>query len=172
MSATFTLPVTAGHGHIHSSSRSHQRHRASSRLAPPFALPRIPSESIVHQTQTPHSHDEDKMDHHHSHNSSTFSSNHVALAPALDTSSGVVVGKGKDSKSGYAPPAAAYRPPRRVVSKPTSFLLPAHRKVLPHTWHTCRRRVQTNLLLHVAQPDLYGRPVDIWLSDWLTWPDQ
>jgi solute carrier family 30 (zinc transporter), member 5/7 len=63
------------------------------------------------------------MDHHHSHNSSSFSSNHVALAPALDTSSGLVGGKRKDSKSGYAPPAAAYRPPRRVVSKPTSFLL-------------------------------------------------
>ena len=43
------------HGRTHSHGRSYQRTRASSRLAPPFSLPRIPSERTVsHQDSTEH----------------------------------------------------------------------------------------------------------------------
>ena len=69
----------------------------------------------------PQSHDE-KMGH-HSHNSSSFHANHVALAPPLDLSTDLIVSKRKDSQSSYAPPAAAYRQSRTHVSRPTSFLL-------------------------------------------------
>ena len=63
MSATFALPLVStdhfSHGksysdsaaHISSQPRSHQRTRAGSRLAPPFIMPRIPSESLVAREQ-------------------------------------------------------------------------------------------------------------------------
>ena len=63
------------------------------------------------------------MSHDHSHNRSSYSLNHVSLAPPLDISMPLKVGKRKDSKSEYAPPAAAYRPARRDVWRPTALLL-------------------------------------------------
>ena len=60
---------------------------------------------------------------HHAHNSSSFMANHVVLAPPLDTSGDLLFGKRTESKSDYTPPVAAYRPPLRNISRPTSFLL-------------------------------------------------
>ncbi len=45
------------HGRTHSHTRSYQRHRASSRLAPPFGLPRIPSERLVPQQNDSQEHE-------------------------------------------------------------------------------------------------------------------
>ena len=50
--STYAIPLMStndpfSHGRTHSHTRSYQRSRASSRLAPPFPLPRIPSERLV-----------------------------------------------------------------------------------------------------------------------------
>lgn len=152
MSATFTLPVTAndsfGHGHAHTGSKSHQRHRASSRLAPPFALPRIPSESIVqqqvaHSHEHPHEHGHEHDDmHHHSHNSASFSVNSLIPSPSLDFK----IGKRKDSDASsiYTPPVAAYKPVIHNVSKPTAFLL---------------RRTESYPLMHGILADVESRRI-------------
>jgi solute carrier family 30 (zinc transporter), member 5/7 len=108
------MPVTAGHGHSHTGSR-HHRQRASSKISPPFSLPRIPSDSIVQQEE------EKKAHHHHSH--SSFHANHVAMAPSINTSDKIMVAKRKDSKS-YAPPSPlTHKHTHRNVSLPTTYLL-------------------------------------------------
>ena len=73
-----------------------------------------------HSHDHTHDHDHDHGGHDHGHhNTHSYGSNRLIHAPILEPT----VGKRKDSKSTYAPPAAAYRPPRHNVSKPTDLLL-------------------------------------------------
>lgn len=83
--STFALPLMSsheqlGHGRTLSKTRSYQRHRASSRLAPPFPLPRIPSERLVLPQDFPETselHDVEIHSHDHSHD--VFSTSNTDL---------------------------------------------------------------------------------------------
>lgn len=142
MSATFTLPVSSAehfsHGRTNSQARSHQRTRASSRLAPPFPLPRIPSESMPQPRQF-HKHEpsqdffvddvdehEHEHDHGHSHNHSHTPNLNLIPTPRLEPSE-QTLRKLNTSHStldmGSQSAVDAYRPSPRDVSKPTDFLL-------------------------------------------------
>lgn len=139
MSTTFTLPVSSAehfsHGRTNSQARSHQRNRASSRLVPPFPLPRIPSESMPQPRQF-HKHEPsqdffvDAIDEHDgSRHSHTFSYPNLNLIPTPKLEpAGQTLRKLNTSHSSLdmgSPRSAvhAYRPSPRAVSKPTDFLL-------------------------------------------------
>jgi zinc transporter 5/7 len=144
MSTTFTLPVSSAehfsHGRANSQARSHQRNRASTRLAPPFPLPRIPSESIPQPRQfhkhqpsqdffvdaiDEHDHSHDGHSHSHSHKQSHPNMNLIPT-PRLEPT-GQALRKLNTSHSildmGPGSAVDAYRPSPRAVSKPTGFLL-------------------------------------------------
>ena len=72
-----------------------------------------------------HHHDHGDHSHHDhdSHNHQSSGHNRLASAPLLESSGQQKIGKRKQSKTTYTPPAAAYRPPRQEVSKPTDILL-------------------------------------------------
>lgn len=125
MSATFTLPVAAtdnckhehphtpshAHSHSHTPSRSHQRHRTGSRLTTPFPLARIPSESVIQQSDMSRLPPVDTSLHRHT---------HISPAPSLDLSNDQFIPKRRNTE------AKAYsgRPTfQRSFSKPTQLLL-------------------------------------------------
>lgn len=126
MSETLTLPITADHfapGHEHRQSRSHQR---SSRLAPPFPLPRIPSgvEVPAEQTIPQHNHDLTKVCSHKRHESiESFRSR----SSSNGSSASLVVNK-RIFEPHTAPVMTAMAHQHRHVSKPTDMLLHATEK--------------------------------------------
>jgi cation diffusion facilitator family transporter len=142
MSTTFTLPVSSAehfsHGRTNSQARSHQRNRASSRLAPPFPLPRIPSESMPQPRQyhkhepsqdffVDAVHERDEHEHHnHSHSHSHTPNLNLIPTPRLEPT-GQTLRKLNTSQTtldiGSRSAVDAYRPSPRAVSKPTDFLL-------------------------------------------------
>ena len=100
--STFAFPLMSSseqsnHGRSHSHTQSYQRHRTSSRLAPPFALPRIPSERLVPQQHESHdSHDSQEYqkidlgkqeDPFSTNNENAFHKNHLRSSPELWPSS-------------------------------------------------------------------------------------
>ena len=91
--STFAIPLMTSndaynHGRTHSHPRSYQRSRASSRLAPPFVLPRIPSERLVAQQDSTGLPEEQKdlgedNDPRATNNDQSFASNHLLPSPEL-----------------------------------------------------------------------------------------
>ncbi|KAI1629255.1 CDF family cation efflux system protein [Exophiala viscosa] len=121
MSATFTLPVAAtdkcnhAPAHSHSHSRSHQRQRGNSRLTAPFPLARIPSESVVQQSDMTRLPPVDTDLHQHS---------HTSRAPSHDLSNGHFIPKRRDTeKTAYSSPSTSRPRIHRHLSKPTQLLL-------------------------------------------------
>ncbi|RMZ89546.1 hypothetical protein DV736_g3228, partial [Chaetothyriales sp. CBS 134916] len=107
MSATVTLPL----------SRSHQRHRGSSILAPGASLPRIPSESLAEKEQMTHSQSQ--------YDEQTSPPDRRPSAPSLRPieTDELKISKRKDGRQIHALPAAAHRPLAHAPSRPTRFLL-------------------------------------------------
>ncbi|KAL2410538.1 putative zinc transporter cis4 [Exophiala dermatitidis] len=125
MSATFTLPASAtdsckhdqphtpthSRSHSHTPSRSHQRHRTGSRLTTPFPLARIPSESVVNQSDMNRPPAVDTSVHRHK---------HVSPAPLLDLSGDQFVPKRRNTEAKAYSDRPAFH---RSFSKPTQLLL-------------------------------------------------
>jgi len=109
-----------GHAHSHSRS-SHNRQRASSRLAP-FPLPRIPSDSVV----SDHTSDaiQDKIHGQHANNDELFQANAVSATPSLDTAGDLLHKSMNQFDTAYSPPAIAYETPvPQDATRPTLVLL-------------------------------------------------
>lgn len=122
MSQTFTLPITAAehfnHGHDRQSSRSHQR---QSRLAPPFALSRIPSGSTIPTESISH--------HNHEHSGSSprglrREPNSSHSLHAHDHNESLSVGK-RTFEARNTAVVANMASQHRHVSRPTDVLLHA-----------------------------------------------
>ena len=128
MSTTFAFPVSSaehfshgksfsdGAAHTHSYTRSPPRNRANSRLAPPFILPRIPSESLVpHQLEPQKAQGDPESE-----------AQRIDLIPTPDLVHGATLpGKRKvDMDHNHFHPAHNHVSPRpRLVSRPTELLL-------------------------------------------------
>ena len=135
MSATFALPLfTAEHfshgksysdsaAHVSTRPRSHQRTRASSRLAPPFIMPRIPSESLVPREQDYKPVDKSVL----SKDSQNDSYHAKAFIPTPQHHDhGVLPGKRGTSEldsDGFTPVHNHVHQRPRLVSRPTELLL-------------------------------------------------
>ncbi|KAJ9660171.1 putative zinc transporter msc2 [Neophaeococcomyces mojaviensis] len=127
MSHTYTLPVSVAdqfnHSHEHRKSRSHQR-QSHSRLAPPFALPRIPSGTAVPAEQLTSQHDHILADHNH-HSSET---NDFSRMQSHDSTGAHPSGK-RSFEAKNTPAAMSHRHQHqhqhKHVSKPTDVLLHA-----------------------------------------------
>jgi solute carrier family 30 (zinc transporter), member 5/7 len=140
MSATFTLPLSSAehfsHGRANSQPRAHQRSRTSSRLAPPFPLPRIPSESMPQPRQyhkhepsqdlymDAHEEKDEMANHSHAHTHTHTPNLNLIPTPRLEPT-GQALRKLNTfpSRVEMRNTADAYRQSPRTVSKPTDFLL-------------------------------------------------
>jgi solute carrier family 30 (zinc transporter), member 5/7 len=140
MSATFTLPLSSAehfsHGRANSQPRAHQRSRTSSRLAPPFPLPRIPSESMPQPRQyhkhepsqdlymDAHEEKDEMANHSHAHTHTHTPNLNLIPTPRLEPT-GQALRKLNTfpSRVEMRNTADAYRQSPRTVSKPTDFVL-------------------------------------------------
>ena len=165
MTSTSAIPLISNgdsspHSSGHSHTRSYQRTRVGSRLAPPFLLPRIPSERLDPRRESPqHSEEKDDLRSHGdpfaAHDDTQFHENRLIPAPVLH-SSGELNGKPKQMDT--MPPIL--RTYGHDHSHDHAYSAPAQLHVPKHSHHHGHRNfsLPTKTLLQWLQgyPLLHG----------------